>query len=73
MDKNTDKLSGTDPAKTTEESQAGNLNWLLDIDLSEPEERLFTVDQVGASRYRAHGLRAGSGAAAYDTWCNRCR
>ena len=45
MDKNTDKLSGTDPAKTTEESQAGNLNWLLDIDLSEPEERLFTVDQ----------------------------
>ncbi len=45
MDKNTDKLSGTDPAKATEESQAGNLNWLLDIDLSEPEERLFTVDR----------------------------
>ena len=45
-DKNTKKLSGNDPAEVTVESQAGNLNWLLDMDLSEPEERLFTVDQA---------------------------
>ncbi len=45
-DKNTDKLTGSDRAEVTSESQPGNLNWLLDIDLSEPEERLFTVDRA---------------------------
>ena len=28
-----------------EDSQESTLNWLLDMDMSEPEERLFALDQ----------------------------
>ena len=46
-DKNSGKLDDSSPAEVSEEASAGNLNWLLDMDMSEPEERLFTVDQAG--------------------------
>ena len=46
-DKNTGKLSDSAQAEASEEASSGNLNWLLDMDMSEPEERLFTVEQTG--------------------------
>ncbi len=45
----TDKNRGADSdgksAEPSGDSQGNNLNWLVDMDLSEPEERLFTIDQ----------------------------
>ena len=44
-DKNTGSQPGSESVEPNGESQGSNLNWLVDMDLSEPEERLFTVDE----------------------------
>ena len=44
-DKNIDKLVGREAADAADDTQASELSWLLDMDLSEPEERLFAIEQ----------------------------
>jgi len=45
-DKSRELAAGDDGAEPAEESQQHTLEWLLDMDLSDPEERLFTVDRA---------------------------
>ncbi|MCP5129722.1 MAG: response regulator [Pseudomonadales bacterium] len=43
-DTNKEKSGGKEPADSIEDSQERALSWLLDMDLSDPEERLFAVE-----------------------------
>ena len=43
-DTNKEKAGGKEPADSIEDSQERALSWLLDMDLSDPEERLFAVE-----------------------------
>jgi hypothetical protein len=43
-DNNGEALSGDKAAEPTSEIEESTLNWLLDMDLSDPEENLFAVD-----------------------------
>jgi len=46
-DKNRESLPGTDNLDAAEDLQDSTLEWLLDMDMSEPEERLFAVERTG--------------------------
>ncbi len=45
-DMNTEMLGGTESVDPAAESRESELGWLLDMDLSEPQEKLFTVEQA---------------------------
>ena len=54
-DKDLSKAGLEEPVDTEQENQDDSLNWLLDMDLSEPEEKLFTVT---GNEYKEEGLSA---------------
>ena len=54
-DKDLSKAGLEEPVDAEQENQDESLNWLLDMDLSEPEEKLFTVT---GNEYREEGLSA---------------
>ncbi|MBP6681781.1 MAG: response regulator [Halioglobus sp.] len=43
---NTEMLGGTEAVDPAADSRESELGWLLDMDLSEPQEKLFTVEQA---------------------------
>ena len=45
MDKNSEALGGREALDSADDLQESSLDWLLDDDLADPEERLFTIDQ----------------------------
>lgn len=45
-DKNGEALSDDKAAEPTNELEESTLNWLLDMDLSDPEENLFALDRT---------------------------